>query len=93
MSMPASPPTRPSPSRSRWRAMSSASCSRSRTSASATSASRIGPRNPMDEVKPFPLLSVALQPLVNGGTINTETVFETGLSFMLVGVRASLVSR
>lgn len=49
--------------------------------------------NPMDEVKPFPLLSLALQPLVNGGTINTETVFETGLAFMLTGVRDSLATR
>jgi TetR/AcrR family tetracycline transcriptional repressor len=49
--------------------------------------------NPMDEVEAFPLLTVALQPLVHGGTINTETVFEAGLAYMLAGMRASLMAR
>jgi TetR/AcrR family tetracycline transcriptional repressor len=49
--------------------------------------------NPMDEVNAFPLLTVALQPLVHGGTINTETVFEAGLGYLLTGMRADLAAR
>jgi TetR/AcrR family tetracycline transcriptional repressor len=49
--------------------------------------------NPMEEVKAFPLLTVALQPLVHGGTINTETVFEAGLGYLLTGMRADLKGR
>lgn len=49
--------------------------------------------NPLDEVKPFPLLTVALQALLDGGTINTEAVFETGLEFMRTGIAESLRKR
>ena len=48
---------------------------------------------PLDEVKGYPLLTVALQPLVQGGTINTEAVFEAGLAYMLTGMRVSLEAR
>jgi len=49
--------------------------------------------DPMDEVAPFPILSKALEPLIEGGTINTESVFEGGLAYMLAGMRASLAAQ
>jgi len=49
-----------------------------------------GGGNPMDELSPFPILLEAIRPMIEGGAINTETVFETGLGFMIEGIRASL---
>ncbi|MEP7240731.1 MAG: TetR/AcrR family transcriptional regulator C-terminal domain-containing protein [Devosia sp.] len=50
--------------------------------------------DPMDQLVPFPLLSEAIKPLlVEGGTINTESVFEGGLAFMVSGMRASLAGK
>jgi TetR/AcrR family tetracycline transcriptional repressor len=46
--------------------------------------------DPMAEVAPFPILSEALQTLVQVGTINTEEVFENGLRYMVDGMQASL---
>jgi TetR/AcrR family tetracycline transcriptional repressor len=46
--------------------------------------------DPMAEIAKFPILSVALEPLVKGGTINTESAFEGGLQYMVAGIRASL---
>ena len=46
--------------------------------------------DPMDEVAPFPILSEALKPLMAGGTINTVGVFESGLRYMIDGMRQSL---
>ncbi|QDZ10347.1 TetR/AcrR family transcriptional regulator C-terminal domain-containing protein [Devosia ginsengisoli] len=49
--------------------------------------------NPMAEVAAFPLLSEALVPLFKTGTINTEAVFEGGLSYMVEGMKLSLVAK
>lgn len=49
-----------------------------------------GGADPMAEIAPFPLLAKALQPLISGGTINTEAVFEAGLGYMVAGMRESL---
>jgi TetR/AcrR family tetracycline transcriptional repressor len=49
--------------------------------------------DPMAEVAPFPLLSEALQSLVNQGTINTEEVFEAGLKYMVDGMRLGLAAK
>ena len=46
--------------------------------------------DPMAEVAPFPVLAEALKPLLGEGTINTESVFERGLAYMVAGIRASL---
>jgi len=46
--------------------------------------------DPMDEVAAFPVLSAALKPLLEAGTINTESVFERGLGYLIAGSRASL---
>ena len=46
--------------------------------------------DPMAEVAPYPLLSEALQSLVNLGTINTEQVFESGLTDMVEGMQVRL---
>lgn len=46
--------------------------------------------DPLGEVAGFPILSVALQPLLEGGTINTEAMFEGGLQYMVAGIGASL---
>jgi TetR/AcrR family tetracycline transcriptional repressor len=46
--------------------------------------------DPMAEVAAFPVLSAALTPLLEAGVINTESVFERGLAYMLAGIRASL---
>ena len=46
--------------------------------------------DPMAEVAAFPVLSRALQPLLEDGKINTESVFERGLGYMIAGIRASL---
>jgi TetR/AcrR family tetracycline transcriptional repressor len=46
--------------------------------------------DPLAEVAAFPVLSEALKPLLGAGTINTESVFERGLGYMIAGIRASL---
>jgi len=46
--------------------------------------------DPMAEVAPYPLLSEALRSLVNLGTINTEQVFESGLTDMVQGMQVRL---
>ena len=46
--------------------------------------------DPMAEVAPYPLLSEALRSLVNLGTINTEQVFESGLTDMVEGMQVRL---
>ena len=46
--------------------------------------------DPLGEVAAFPILSAALQPLLETGTINTEGVFERGLGYLVAGARASL---
>ena len=46
--------------------------------------------DPMAEVAPYPLLSEALRSLVNLGTINTEQVFESGLTDMVEGLQVRL---
>lgn len=46
--------------------------------------------DPMDEVAAFPVLSAALKPLLEAGTINTESVFDRGLGYMIAGSRAGL---
>ena len=43
-----------------------------------------------DELAPYPLLSAAIAPMIKTGTINSEAVFEGGLSFLLAGFRARL---
>ena len=45
---------------------------------------------PMAEMAPYPLLSEALRSLVNLGTINTEQVFESGLTDMVEGMQVRL---
>ncbi|MEO8757681.1 MAG: TetR/AcrR family transcriptional regulator C-terminal domain-containing protein [Devosia sp.] len=48
----------------------------------------------VEELAAFPLLSAAIEPLFqDGGTINTEGVFEAGLGYMLAGIRASLAGK
>lgn len=42
--------------------------------------------DPMAKIAPFPLLSEALVPLLNTGTINTAEVFEGGLKDMVEGM-------
>ena len=49
--------------------------------------------DPMVEIAPFPLLSQALVPLMAVGTINTEGIFEAGLSYLIAGVRLTLAQR
>jgi len=46
--------------------------------------------DPMAEVAPYPLLSEALRSLVNLGTINTEQVFESGLTDIVEGMQVRL---
>ena len=46
--------------------------------------------DPMAEVAPYPVLSEALRSLVNLGTINTEQVFESGLTDMVKGMQVRL---
>ena len=46
--------------------------------------------NPMAEVVQFPLLYQALLPLFSQSTINTEQVFESGLLYMVEGMKAAL---
>jgi len=46
--------------------------------------------DPMAEVAPYPLLSEALRRLVNLGTINTEQVFESGLTDIVEGMQVRL---
>ena len=49
--------------------------------------------DPANEVAPYPILSTAIEPLLKGGTINTESVFEGGLGYMLAGMRESLATK
>lgn len=49
--------------------------------------------NPMAEVAQFPLLYQALLPLLQQGTINTEQVFESGLHYMIEGMRSALKAK
>lgn len=49
--------------------------------------------SPLKEVAAYPILSAALQPLFDAGTINTEAAFEGGLGYMVAGIRASLRPR
>ena len=43
--------------------------------------------------EPFPLLAEALADFDTVGTVNTEAVFESGLAYMLDGIRARLQAR
>jgi TetR/AcrR family tetracycline transcriptional repressor len=49
--------------------------------------------DPLAEVAPFPILSEVLKPLLDGGTINTEGVFEGGLAYLVEGARQSLMQK
>lgn len=42
------------------------------------------------EVAPFPLLAKALETFHRVGTVNTEAVFESGLSYLLAGMQEAL---
>ncbi|WP_418137699.1 TetR/AcrR family transcriptional regulator C-terminal domain-containing protein [Agrobacterium sp. El2ro-1b] len=44
----------------------------------------------MAELAPFPLLAKALESLPTVGTVNTEAVFESGLSYLLAGMKEKL---
>lgn len=46
--------------------------------------------DPAAEIAMFPLLSKAIEPLIRGGAINTEAMFEGGLNYMVAGMRESL---
>lgn len=46
--------------------------------------------DPLQAIAAFPLLSEAMRPLIRGGNINTEAVFEGGLAYMLAGMRLGL---
>jgi TetR/AcrR family transcriptional regulator, tetracycline repressor protein len=52
-----------------------------------------GGGDPLHELAPFPLLSEAIKPMIEGGAINTETVFERGLSYMVAGIKASVEAK
>jgi len=45
------------------------------------------------ELAPFPIMAQAVDTLVKEGTINTDRAFETGLGFLVDGMRASLAKR
>lgn len=45
------------------------------------------------ELAPFPIMAQAVNTLVKEGTINTDRAFETGLGFLVDGMRASLAKR
>ncbi len=49
--------------------------------------------DPLAEVAPYPILSEVLKPLLDGGSINTEGVFEGGLAYLIDGCRQSLARR
>jgi len=49
--------------------------------------------DPLAEVAPFPILSEVLKPLLDGGSINTEGVFEGGLAYLVEGARQSLMRK
>ncbi|UXT59929.1 TetR family transcriptional regulator [Agrobacterium fabrum] len=44
----------------------------------------------MAELAPFPLLAKALESFPTVGTVNTEAVFESGLSYLLAGMKKKL---
>ncbi|WCJ64725.1 TetR/AcrR family transcriptional regulator C-terminal domain-containing protein [Agrobacterium tumefaciens] len=46
--------------------------------------------NLMAELAPFPLLAKALESFPTVGTVNTEAVFESGLSYLLAGMKEKL---
>jgi TetR/AcrR family tetracycline transcriptional repressor len=48
---------------------------------------------PIDQIAPFPILAEAIGPLLAQGTINTESVFEGGIAYLIDGIRASLARR
>lgn len=45
------------------------------------------------ELAPFPIMAQAINTLVKDGTINTDRPFETGLGFLVDGMRASLAAK
>lgn len=49
--------------------------------------------DPLSEVAAYPILREVLKPLLDGGTINTEGVFEGGLAYLVDGARQSLARR
>lgn len=52
-----------------------------------------GSESLMTELAPFPLLALALENFDTVGTVNTEAVFESGLTYLVDGIRASLQAR
>jgi TetR/AcrR family tetracycline transcriptional repressor len=51
------------------------------------------PADPLGEVADYPILAEVLKPLFATGSINTESVFEGGLAYMISGMRQSLEAR
>lgn len=49
--------------------------------------------DPLSEVAAFPILTEVLKPLLDGGSINTEGVFEGGLAYLIDGARQSLARK
>lgn len=49
-----------------------------------------GEVDPMDEIAAFPLLSSGVKSLISGGSINTDSAFETGLGYLVEGMRLTL---
>ena len=49
--------------------------------------------DPAAELAPFPLLTEVAAPRLRAGTLNSDPVFEGGLSFLLAGFRARLGSK
>jgi TetR/AcrR family tetracycline transcriptional repressor len=47
----------------------------------------------MTEIAPFPVLAEAVGPLLANGSINTESIFEGGLTYMIDGIRAQLAGQ
>jgi TetR/AcrR family tetracycline transcriptional repressor len=46
--------------------------------------------DPLAAVTAYPVLAEALKPMVKDGAINTESIFERGLGYLIAGIRASL---
>lgn len=53
----------------------------------------IAGEEPLAEVAPYPILAEVLKPLLDGGAINTDGVFEGGLGYLIDGARLSLERR
>jgi TetR/AcrR family tetracycline transcriptional repressor len=51
-----------------------------------------GAHDPMDALAAFPLLSSGVKSLIVKGSINTDSAFETGLGYLVEGMRLSLTS-